>query len=148
MEKQKFNRRFADGIVRSVWLGGIVAGLVGSSFLGAEMPTSSLSTVAPFSQSSTLVGNAEEGAESWVTYYCYSCHGWSGNGGAGPRVSNPAFSLEGFIRYVRQPARMPPYVNRVMSDQQLADVYEYLLTVPPSPDAENIPFLRDLLEDQ
>ena len=148
MEKQKLNRRFAHGIVRSLWLGGVVAGLVGSSFLGAEMPTSSLSTVAPFSQSSTLVGDAEEGEASWVTYYCYSCHGWSGNGGAGPPVSSPVFTMEGFIRYVRNPVRMPPYVNRVMSDQQLADVYEYLLTVPPSPDAESIPLLRELLEDQ
>ncbi len=148
MEKPRSIRRYAESIGRSAWPAVIVAGLAGSSFLGAEMPTAPVSTVALFSQSSTLVGDAEEGEASWVAYYCYACHGWSGNGGSGPPISSPAFTMEGFIRYVRKPARMPPYINRVMSDQQLADVYEYLLTVPPSPDAESIPFLRELLEDQ
>ncbi|MCZ6618277.1 MAG: hypothetical protein O7E57_09095 [Gammaproteobacteria bacterium] len=69
-------------------------------------------------------------------------------GASAPRVSNTPRTLESFIRYVRKPARMPPYVNRVMSDEQLTDVYAFLLSVPPSPDAESIPMLRDLLDSR
>ena len=66
----------------------------------------------------------------------------------GTKFVNTPRTLESFIRYVRKPARMPPYVNRVMSDEQLTDVYAFLLSVPPSPDAESIPMLRDLLDSR
>ena len=147
MEKQMFTR-CVDSIVGSLALAVVVVGLVGSAPLGAETPVPSASIAVPVSQSSTPAGDAEDGEQVWVDYYCYACHGWSGNGASAPQVSNTPRTLESFIRYVRKPARMPPYVNRVMSDEQLTDVYAFLLSVPPSPDAESIPMLRDLLESR
>ena len=147
MEKQIF-KRYVGTAVCSLGLAAIIAGLVVSVPLAAETPVASPSLAVPVSQSSTLVGDAEDGEEVWVNYYCYSCHGWSGNGGAGPKVSNTPRTLESFISYVRKPARMPPYVNRVMTDQLLADVYEFLLAQPASPAAESIPLLMDVLENQ
>jgi mono/diheme cytochrome c family protein len=103
--------------------------------------------VKPAPQSS-LTGNAESGEQMWFDYYCYSCHGTAGNGGAAPRVSNTPRTMEGFIQYVRNPARMPPYINRVMSDQQLADVYEFLQGLPASPTVDEIPLLKELMDGQ
>ena len=147
MEKQMFTR-YVDSIVGSLALVAVLVGLVGGASLGAETPAPSAPIAVPVSQSSTPSRDAEDGENLWVEYYCYSCHGWSGNGASALRVSNTPRTLESFIRYVRKPARMPPYVNRVMSDEQLTDVYAFLLSVPPSPDAESIPMLRDLLESR
>ena len=104
--------------------------------------------VAEPAQSAALTGDVERGEQLWFSYYCYSCHGTLGNGGAAPRISNSPRTMEGFIQYVRNPQRMPPYVNRVMSDQQLADVYEWLQTLPASPSVDSIPMLRDLLAER
>ena len=47
-----------------------------------------------------------------------------------------------FARYVRRPtAQMPPYTAKVVSDQELADIYAFLLTIPPPPAANTIPIL-------
>lgn len=147
MNKQRF-ASYLQTIVRSLGLAVVVVGLFWSAVLRAETPIPSPSIAVPVSQSSALTGDAEDGEQLWVTYYCYSCHGWSANGGSGPRISNTDRTLESFVRYVRKPARMPPYVNRVMSDQQLADVYEFLLGLPPSPTLDSIPMLKALFDEQ
>jgi len=143
MEYQKFASYF-ETIVRGLGMVVVVAGLVGTFVEGAETSVPAPSpTVA---QSAASVGDVEEGEELWVNYYCYSCHGWSGNGASGPPVSNTDRTLESFIRYVRNPARMPPYVNKVMTDRQLTDVYAFLLSIPQSPSMDSIPMLNDVLD--
>jgi mono/diheme cytochrome c family protein len=47
-----------------------------------------------------------------------------------------------FTAYVRSPAQMPAYREKVMSDAQLADVWAYLKTIPESPPAKDIPLLN------
>ena len=43
---------------------------------------------------------------------------------------------------------MPPYRQADVSDQKLADIYAYLMTLPSaSPEAEDIPVLRDILQE-
>jgi mono/diheme cytochrome c family protein len=43
---------------------------------------------------------------------------------------------------VRKPTgNMPPYSAKVMPDQELADIYAYLKSIPPSPAAKDIPLL-------
>jgi hypothetical protein len=37
---------------------------------------------------------------------------------------------------------MPPYTTKVVSGQQLADIYAFLQTVPKPPDVSTIPLLR------
>ena len=36
---------------------------------------------------------------------------------------------------------MPPYTAKVVSDQELADIYAFLLTIPTPPAANTIPIL-------
>jgi mono/diheme cytochrome c family protein len=91
-----------------------------------------------------LTGNAENGKKLFIAYGCYECHGRQGAGAAtAPRIGPPALSLAGVLRYVRRPTgQMPPYTAKVVSDQDLADIYSYLKTFPPPPSASGIPLLN------
>jgi mono/diheme cytochrome c family protein len=87
--------------------------------------------------------NAENGKRLFMTYYCYSCHGTEGQGGAGPRLIARA-TPDSLIRYVRKPtgATMPPYTSKVISDTELLDIHAYLRSIPPSPPAKTIALLQ------
>jgi hypothetical protein len=37
---------------------------------------------------------------------------------------------------------MPPYTNKVISDQELADIYAFLKSIPATPSAKTIPLLN------
>ena len=76
---------------------------------------------------------------------CYQCHGWVGQGGtAGARLAQTRLPLVAFTAYVRNPASggMPPFRAKVMSDQELADVYAYIKTFPEPKAAKDIPLLN------
>jgi ubiquinol-cytochrome c reductase cytochrome c subunit len=46
-------------------------------------------------------------------------------------------------RYVRKPkGEMPPYTSKVVSDQELADIYAFLQSRPNPPAVKNIPILH------
>ena len=91
-------------------------------------------------------GNPESGKKIFTRDGCYECHGHEGQGaaqGAGPRIGPPQLSLEGFLAYVRQPAgQMPPYTAKVISDQELSDIYAYLRSKPKAAPAKDIPLLN------
>jgi len=89
--------------------------------------------------------NAQEGKRIFTVNGCYQCHGYMGQGGAaGARIGRTALNLAAFQRYVRQPtANMPPYTARVMSDEQLADVYAYLQSLPAPTPRKDIPLLNE-----
>ena len=88
-------------------------------------------------------GNVENGRKAFTQHGCFSCHGFSGEGGPGARLAQSLIPFPAFVQYVRRPKRtMPPYGMQV-SDQELADIYAYLKTIPPSPDAESIPLLTN-----
>lgn len=105
-----------------------------------------LKSIAPASSSAveSLKGNLENGRKLFTAYGCYECHGRQGAGAAiAPRIGPPALSLAGFVRYVHAPTgQMPPYTARVVSDQDLADIYSYLKTFPAPPPASSIPLLN------
>jgi mono/diheme cytochrome c family protein len=104
-----------------------------------------LKSVAPQGPSAEqLKGNAENGKKLFAAYGCYECHGRQGAGAAiAPRIGPPALNLTGFVRYVRAPTgQMPPYTAKVVSDQDLADIYSYLKTLPPPPPVSSIPLLN------
>ena len=96
-------------------------------------------------------GNAENGKKIYVTYGCYQCHGYAAHGGAGgdslrggPRIAPRPIAFPAFSKYVRQPTeQMPPYTQKLASDQDLADIYAWLLTVPEPPPVSSIPQLRN-----
>jgi mono/diheme cytochrome c family protein len=91
-------------------------------------------------------GNAETGKKIFTKDGCYECHGREGQGatqGAGPRIGPPQLSFEALSKYVRQPTgQMPPYTSKVLSDQELADIYTYLQSRPKATPSKNIPLLN------
>lgn len=104
-----------------------------------------LKSVAPQGASTEqLKGNVENGKKLFVAYGCYECHGRQGAGAAiAPRIGPPALSLAGVIRYVRAPTgQMPPYTAKVVSDEDLADIYAFLKAFPPPEPASRIPLLN------
>ncbi len=95
-------------------------------------------------------GNAARGKAAFMNAGCYTCHGTVGQGGAGARLAPKPRAQAGFIAYVRSGRRgwsvaggMPAYPPSLLSDAMLADIYEYLASIPaPRPAAEN-PLLKD-----
>jgi mono/diheme cytochrome c family protein len=104
-----------------------------------------LKSVAPApTAGESLTGNADNGKRLFASYGCYECHGRQGAGAAiAPRVGPPAISFAAFLRYVRTPTgQMPPYTAKVVSDQDLADIYTFLKSFPPPAPASSIPLLK------
>lgn len=103
-----------------------------------------LKSVAPAAAASeSLIGSAENGKKLFAAYGCYQCHGHQGAGAStGPRVGPPQISMLAFSWYVRAPrGQMPPYTAKVVSDQDLADIYAFLKSFPPPAPASSIPLL-------
>ena len=93
----------------------------------------------------TKPGDVENGKRIFMRDGCYQCHGTVGQGGlAGARLAQTKLTLAGFTAYVRNPApgSMPPYRAKVMTDQELADIYAYVQSVPPPVPTADIPILK------
>ena len=92
-------------------------------------------------------GDAKRGAKLYTEQLCHACHGTVGQGGergAGPRIYPNPFPWQAWLMQIRKPrAAMPPYSEKYVSDQDLADMYHYLFSTKPSPAAKDIPLLRD-----
>ncbi len=87
--------------------------------------------------------NAQNGKRIFDSYGCYQCHDHDGHGGAGARLAPNPIPFATFSRYVRQPTgEMPPYTKKVVPDQELADIYAYLQSIPQPPPAKSIPELN------
>src|SRR5665213_4401585 len=77
----------------------------------------------------TKPGDTTNGKRLFERDGCYQCHGYVGQGGtAGARLAQTKLPLAAFTAYVRNPASggMPPLRAKVMSDQELADIYAYI----------------------
>ena len=92
-------------------------------------------------------GDATRGKALFTKNMCYTCHGTVGQGGdrgSGPRIAYDVWPWEGFVQQVRRPREtMPRYAKEHVSDQDLADIYAYLLSVKRGPKASEIPLLKD-----
>jgi len=101
---------------------------------------------APASNLSGLAGNTQNGGRTYVADGCYECHGRVGQGSqqtGGPRIGPPALTIDAFARYIHAPTgNMPPYTSKVVSDQDVADIYAFLKSLPPAPQAKDIPLLN------
>jgi len=95
-------------------------------------------------------GNVENGRRLYMKETCYYCHGTVGQGAGrvGARIGPPTRNLTGFIRYIRRPSgEMPAMTEKVVSDQELTDIYAYLRGIPPPKATKDIPLLN-LLKDR
>lgn len=76
-------------------------------------------------------GDVDRGKKIWAEVkLCKNCHGLNGEGGlAGPRAGDGK-SLDAWIKQVRLPrANMPAYTDAQVSDQEVADMWEYMQTL-------------------
>jgi len=90
-------------------------------------------------------GNAETGKALFTKIGCYQCHGREAQGSTatGPRLNQNPITFTRFVSYIRKPTgEMPPYSARVVSEQQAADIFAFLQSLPKPPAAESIPLLR------
>ena len=101
--------------------------------------------VAVSAQSGTS-GNADKGKQLFMKQNCYYCHGTTGQGGRdGARIAQTALNLQGVMRYVRKPTGgMPAFTEKILSDQDLTDIYAYLKSLPAAKPAKDIPLLDQI----
>ena len=95
-------------------------------------------------QDSQPIGNAAKGKGSFTFYACSACHGYSGQGGVGPRLAATSLSLDALMKYVRKPGGvMPRYsMESQITDATLTDIYAFLKSIPPPADPKTIPLLQ------
>ncbi len=111
--------------------------------VGAFVPSSAITA-----QGAVPAGDAASGKAMFDRVGCWQCHGRQGQGGReGPRIASPVPmawpSLSNFVRTARR--NMPPYTEAVLSNQELADIYAYLRSIPPAPDFTTIPLLNGMM---
>ena len=95
------------------------------------------------SSSAAFAASAEKGKVAFGKNGCWQCHGWEGQGGiAGPmlaRTQLPLEALNAFVRNTNGP--MPPYSKKILTDEDLADIYAFISAQPAPPDPKTIPLL-------
>ena len=97
----------------------------------------------PGNTATAPAGNVENGRQAFKKFGCFSCHGYSGEGGAGARLAQNPITFPAFRQYVRRPSRtMPPFGTQI-SDAELADIYAFIKSIPPSPPPKSIPLLNE-----
>jgi mono/diheme cytochrome c family protein len=88
--------------------------------------------------------DTKRGRKLFASDGCYECHGRAAQGGIGPRLGPDPLPLAFIEKYVRHPTgQMPPYTAKTVSDQDLADIYAFLKSLPESPKAKDIPLLDE-----
>ncbi len=100
-----------------------------------------------FAAAAAPQGDPAKGKVNFETVGCYQCHGFQGQGGReGKRIGDPMpLAWPAFLGWVRTTSGdMPPYTPKVLSDQQLADIYAYLQSIPKAPDYKTIPLLTGM----
>ena len=101
-----------------------------------------LLAMACYAASADSAGNAANGKKIFDTYGCYQCHDHDAKGGAGARLAPKP------IPFARSPLRAQPQRRnaalheRGRTDQELADIYAYLQSIPKPPDVKTIPALN------
>ena len=93
-------------------------------------------------------GDATNGKRIYLATGCYTCHGRAGQGGAyngpAPVLASTAMPFEGFKFQLRNPANdMPAYSEGVMAEQDIADIYAFLHTLPGRRAVKDISILKD-----
>jgi mono/diheme cytochrome c family protein len=97
-------------------------------------------------EGTTAAVNPSNGQRLFVKYGCYECHGYLGQGSTstgGTRLGPPQIPLSAFVSYVREPTgQMPPYAAKVISNEDLGEIYNFLKSVPPPPPLKSISILN------
>jgi mono/diheme cytochrome c family protein len=102
---------------------------------------------APIALAADPSGSTANGKKLFMQNMCYSCHGTLGQGGergAGPKLAPNPFPFVAFEMQLRKPrGTMPRYPAQFVSDQDVADIYAYVASIPAGPAAKDIPLLKN-----
>jgi ubiquinol-cytochrome c reductase cytochrome c subunit len=97
------------------------------------------------SAQSPPAGDATRGRQHYTDFGCWQCHGTTGAGGGwqGPRLAPRPVAFAAFAYQLRNPrAQMPHYSRKLLSDQDVADIYAYLQSIPAGRPASQIDLLK------
>jgi mono/diheme cytochrome c family protein len=85
---------------------------------------------------SAATGDAARGKQLYLADGCYACHGTTGAGGgfSGPKLAHDGLSPAAILQQLRQPqAQMPAYTEKVVPDQDAADIIAYIQSLSATP---------------
>ena len=93
-------------------------------------------------------GDAANGKRVYLADGCFECHGRVGQGGAmnypAPALAQVEMPIESFMAFLRNgPNDMPAYSTAVLSDQEIADMYAFVQSLPSTRSAKDISILND-----
>jgi mono/diheme cytochrome c family protein len=94
-----------------------------------------------------VAASAEKGKIAFTKFGCWQCHGFQGQGSVatsnGKVLATDPLPWETFSAFVRTSnTNMPPFTEKVVSDDDLADIYAYLKSIPKAADYKSIPLLN------
>jgi mono/diheme cytochrome c family protein len=93
-------------------------------------------------------GDAGNGKRVYLADGCFTCHGRAGQGGAfngpAPSLAKTEMPFDAFKGQLRDPINdMPAYSTAVLSDQDIADMYAFVQSLPGARSAKDIAILND-----
>ncbi len=91
------------------------------------------SAAPPVEHEADVATNPTDGQRLFTKYGCAECHLSHGQGSrpTGVRLAPAQIPLSAFVNYVRQPTgEMPPYTEKTVSNEELAEMYSFLHSVP------------------
>ena len=97
-------------------------------------------------QPDASAADAANGRRAYLAAGCHACHGSAGQGGAYnyavPALAHTALTQERFEAIVRTgPNEMPAFVESVLSDNDLADIYAFVRALPGPRPLKDVPLL-------
>jgi mono/diheme cytochrome c family protein len=93
-------------------------------------------------------GDAGNGKRVYLADGCFTCHGRAGQGGnfngLAPGLARTEMPFDAFKNQLREPANdMPAYATAVLSDQEIADMYAFVQSLPGARPAKDIAILNE-----
>jgi mono/diheme cytochrome c family protein len=122
-------------------LGIVAAALIALGVLTHAQSTTPVKPAAP--AQAAPPGKADNGGVLFKKVGCYQCHANEAQGGlSGPRIGPNLIPYARFSQYTRRPTGdMPPYTTKVLSDQDIADIYAWVNARPRPPAVNTLPQL-------
>jgi mono/diheme cytochrome c family protein len=93
-------------------------------------------------------GDIANGKRLYLADGCFTCHGRAGQGGAyngpAPILAKTDMPFEGFAGQLRNPANdMPAYSAALLSDQDIADIFAFVESLPGASSPKDISILNN-----